>query len=195
MSVDINDIPRLAIVARYSNTEVREELCCLKLMYDTTKGKDLVKTFIDHFDQKEVNIKKIFAVTTDGAPAMVGKHNGFVSLIEDKIGHPIMRFHCIIHQENLCAKISNSDLKQMMSTVTKIMNFLVGRSALTHRQFQTLPDEMVSAYQDIALHCNVRWLSCGKVLERFVECLDVIKSFMVGKGQSYSELDDKQWLM
>ena len=27
-SVYINDIPRLAIIARYSNTEVRGELCC-----------------------------------------------------------------------------------------------------------------------------------------------------------------------
>ena len=37
------------------------------------------------------------------------------------MGHPIMKFHCIIHQENLCAKISNSDLNQVMSTVTKIV--------------------------------------------------------------------------
>ena len=37
---------------------------------------------------------------------MVGKHNGFVT----KIGHPIMTLNCNIHQENLCAKISKSDL-------------------------------------------------------------------------------------
>ena len=90
-SVDINDIPRLAIIARYSNTEICEELCCLKPTYDI-KAKDVVKTFIDHFEQRRVDIKKIFAVTTDGAPAMVVKHNGFVSLIEDRIGHPIMKF-------------------------------------------------------------------------------------------------------
>ena len=87
-----------------------------------------------------------------------------------------MKFHRIIHQENLCAKISNSDL-QVMCIVTKIVNFLVERSALTHRQFQTLLDEIASAYQNIPLHCNVRWLSCGKVLERFVECLEQIKFF------------------
>ena len=115
-SVDINDVPRLAIIAKYSNTEVHEELCCLKPMYDTTKGKEVVKTFIDHFEQRGVDIKKIFAVTTDGAPAMIGKHKGFVSLIEDKIGHPIVKYHCIIHLENLCAKISNSDLNEVMST-------------------------------------------------------------------------------
>ena len=104
-------------------------------MYDTTKGKDVVKTFIDHFEQRGVDIRKIFAVTTDGAPSIVGKHNGIVSLIEDKIGHPIMRFHCIIHQENLCVKISNSDLNQVMSTITKIVNFLVGSDTQTVSDF------------------------------------------------------------
>ena len=50
-SIDINDNPRLAIVARYcSNGEVHEELCCLKPMYDTTKGKDILDTFTKDFE-------------------------------------------------------------------------------------------------------------------------------------------------
>ena len=51
-------------------------------------------------------MKKIFSVTTDGAPAMMGQHRGeFVNFIEKKIGHPVMKLHCIFHRENLCAKI------------------------------------------------------------------------------------------
>ena len=39
-SIDMNDNPRLAVVARYcSNGEVHEELCCLKPTYCTTKEK------------------------------------------------------------------------------------------------------------------------------------------------------------
>ena len=107
-SVDINDIPRLAIIARYcTDDDVQEELCCLSSMYGSTKGIDILEKFIDHFEKIQVNIKKIFAVTTDGAAAMVGRDRGFVALIEKKIGHPVMKFHCIIHQENLCAKIPN----------------------------------------------------------------------------------------
>ena len=50
-SIDINDNPRLAIVARYcSDGEVYEELCCLKPMYDTTKGKDILDTFTKDFE-------------------------------------------------------------------------------------------------------------------------------------------------
>ncbi|XP_050730475.1 general transcription factor II-I repeat domain-containing protein 2-like isoform X3 [Eriocheir sinensis] len=192
-SVDINDIPRLAVFARYSDTEIHEELCCLKPMYGTTKGEDILKTFTDHFEDRGVDIRKIFAVTTDGAPAMVGTTKSFTKMVEDKIGHPILKLHCIIHQENLCAKISSSDLNKVMATVTKVVNFLVAHSSLTHRQFQAFLEEVDSAYKDIPLHSSVRWLSCGKVLERFVECFDEIKIFLSEKGQDYPELEDRDW--
>ena len=66
---------------------------------------------------------------------MMGKHRGFDTTVDRNIGHPVVKLHCIIHQENLCAKISNSALNDVMSTVTKIVSFLVARSATTHRQF------------------------------------------------------------
>ena len=87
-NVDINDIARLVVFARYSDTEIHEELCCLKPMYGTTKGEDILKTFTDHFEDRGVDIRKIFAVTTVGAPAMVGKNKRFTKMVEDKIGHP-----------------------------------------------------------------------------------------------------------
>ena len=68
-SMDINDNPRLAVVARYCcDGEVHEELCCLKPMYGTTTGKDILDTFTKHFEERGIDMKKIFSVTTDGAP-------------------------------------------------------------------------------------------------------------------------------
>ena len=128
------DNPRLAVVARYCcDGEVHIELCCLKPMYGTTTGKYILDTFTKHFEERGIDMKKIFSVPTDGAPTMIGQHRGFVNLIEQKIRHPVMKLHCIVHQENLCAKISNSALNDVMSIVTKIVNFLVARSATTHR--------------------------------------------------------------
>ena len=66
---------------------------------------------------------------------MMGQHRGFATLVERKIGHPVVKLHWIIHQENLCAKILNSALNDVMSRVTKIVSFLVAHSAITHRQF------------------------------------------------------------
>uniref|UniRef100_A0A1A8K9W9 HAT C-terminal dimerisation domain-containing protein n=1 Tax=Nothobranchius kuhntae TaxID=321403 RepID=A0A1A8K9W9_NOTKU len=84
--------------------------------------------------------------------------------------------------------MSNSDLNDVMATVAKIVNFIVKRSALTHRQFQSLLEEMESSCKDIPLHCAVRWLSCGKVLERFVDCFDVVKTFLNEKGKGILNL-------
>uniref|UniRef100_UPI00358E5645 general transcription factor II-I repeat domain-containing protein 2-like n=1 Tax=Myxine glutinosa TaxID=7769 RepID=UPI00358E5645 len=193
-SVDVNDIPRLAVMARYCDSTVREEFCCLKPMSDTTKGEDIAKVFMEHFEERGIDIRKNFAVTTDGAPTMVGKQRGAVRLIEEKVGHPIMKLHCIIHQENLCAKMSNSDLNEVMARVVKVINFIVKRSALTHRQFQSLLEEMDCTYKDIPLHSVVRWLSCGKVLERFVN-FDAIKAFLAEKGQNYPELEGEKWVV
>lgn len=48
-SVDVNDVPRLAVVSRYCDKrEIRKELCCLKPMHGTTKEEDVTKAFTDH---------------------------------------------------------------------------------------------------------------------------------------------------
>lgn len=91
--------------------------------------------------------------------------------------------------------MSNSDLNGVMATVAKVINFLIKRSALTHRQFRSLLEEMDSAYTDLPLHSAVRWLSCGKVLERFVSCIDAIKVFLAEKGQHYPQLEDEEWIV
>uniref|UniRef100_A0A3B4ESV8 DUF4371 domain-containing protein n=1 Tax=Pundamilia nyererei TaxID=303518 RepID=A0A3B4ESV8_9CICH len=172
-SVDINDGPHLAVMVRYCDVAVQKELFYLTPMPETTRGEDIAKVFKECFDERGIDITKIFAVTTDGAPAVVEKHRGAVTLIEEQVGHPIMKLHCIIHQENLCSKMSNSDLHDVMPTVAKVMNFIVKRSPLTHRQFQSLLEEMDSSCKDIPLHCAVRWLK---------------------KGQSHSELEDEKWV-
>ena len=143
-------------------------------------------------------MKKIFSVTTDSAPVMMGQHRGFVNLFEQKISYPVMKLHCIVHIENLCAKISNSALDDVMSTVTKIVNFLVARSAFhLFRQRSKLAGSF-----DL---CLKRWkvrtviCLCTAVLDgyvavrfslRFVECLVEIKAFLIGQGKAYPELEE-----
>ena len=60
---------------------------------------------------------------------MVVRDRGFVAPIEEKVGHPVMKFHCIIHQESLCAKNPNSNLASVIATTTTVANFIVARSA------------------------------------------------------------------
>lgn len=86
--MDRNDIPCVAVFATCSDTEIHK-LCYRKPLYGNTKGEDILNTLIDRFEKRGVNIRKIFAVTTDGAPAMVVKIKGFTKMDEDKAGTPL----------------------------------------------------------------------------------------------------------
>ena len=44
------------------------------------------------------------------------------------------------------------------------------------------------------MYNNVRWLSRGRVLERFVACLNEIRLFMYEKKQDFPQLTDVVWL-
>ncbi|KAF7651933.1 hypothetical protein LDENG_00103680 [Lucifuga dentata] len=54
---------------------------------------------------------------------------------------------------------------------------------------------MNGAYQDLPLHGPVGWLNDGKVLERFVECIDVIRAILAEKQLNYPDLTDETWLV
>ena len=109
--------------------------------------------------------------------------------------HLVMKLHCIIHQENICAKISNSALHDVISTVTKIVSFLVAHSATTHGQFRSLLKKMERGHHDVLLHCSVGWFSGGKVILTFVKCLVEIRTFLIGPGKANPELEDEKRLV
>jgi len=54
------------------------------------------------------------SITTDGSPSMTGEKAGFVSLFTKEVGHLVIGFHCIIHEEALCAKASLKELQEVM---------------------------------------------------------------------------------
>ena len=64
-----------------------------------------------------------------------------------------------------------------MSVVVKIVNVIVARSSLIHRQFKDFLIEVEAEYGDFLLYAEVRWLSRGKVLNRFVTLIDAIQIF------------------
>uniref|UniRef100_A0A8C5QD50 General transcription factor II-I repeat domain-containing protein 2A n=1 Tax=Leptobrachium leishanense TaxID=445787 RepID=A0A8C5QD50_9ANUR len=137
---------------------------------------------------------KLISVCTDGAPCMVGKNKGFVALLREHEKRPILSFHCILHQEELCAQMCGEQLGEVMSLVIRVVNFIVAR-ALNDRQFKTLLDEVGNNYPGLLLHSNVRWLSRGKVLSRFAACLSGIRTFLEMKNVEHPELANTEWLL
>src|SRR5277367_240676 len=74
-------------------------------------------------------------VCTDGAPAMVGKSGGFVALLSKELKHPekLIQFHCIIHQQSLCAK--STKLNDTLAKSVTMVNY-IRANGLRHRQFR-----------------------------------------------------------
>ncbi|PNF42972.1 hypothetical protein B7P43_G11112 [Cryptotermes secundus] len=172
-SIDVSDTNQLLIFVRAIKEDftIFEELLKVCSLHSTTR-------------------------VTDGAKSMTGTISGFVGFLrQNQITVPTL--HCIIHQEALCAK--SIKLSTTMATVTKITNLIRGGNrSLTHRKFLTLLEEMDSAYGDLLLHTEVRWLSRGKCLVRFFELRHEIATFLreevTNSAELQNDLEDVEFL-
>ena len=121
--------------------------------------------------------KKITSVTTDGGRSMVGSNIGLSKKLEDYMKEQnihINKFHCLLHQEALCAKSANIPgvMKLVVDTINKIRS-----NKLHHRQFRELLEENDSEYGEILYFTESRWLSRANCLDRFYSLLPDIKEF------------------
>ena len=98
----------------------------------------------------------------------------------------------------MASKVTHLDITGLMSTVVKIINFVLARG-LNHRQLleeMSLLEEMNAQYQDLVYFCEVRWLSRGAMLQRFYDLQNEIVTFLKQKNASFviDELGDPYWL-
>ena len=109
-----------------------------------------------------------------------------------QLGHnqSLFEHHCIIHQEALCAKTLK--FKNVMDFVFQSVNFIRSRG-LKHRQFQKFLEENDAEYGDVLYHTDVRWLSQGSVLKRFVVLRTEIQTFLADNGRDTSVMFDDTW--
>ncbi|GFS73940.1 uncharacterized protein TNCV_108351 [Trichonephila clavipes] len=70
-SIDTTKSARLAVIARYCvGNIIKEELIAITSLLTTTKGTDICTAVRNSLAEKEIDLKKIVSVTTDGAPNM-----------------------------------------------------------------------------------------------------------------------------
>ena len=103
-----------------------------------------------------------------------------------------MSFHCIIHQEALGCKILL--FEHVLKIVTKIVNS-TRAALLQHRLFKALLEDTEDEEHYLILHTEVRWLSKGKVLTRFVSLIEEKKTFINNEKENYDELAYSRWLI
>ncbi|MEE6477089.1 hypothetical protein FKM82_011353 [Ascaphus truei] len=204
-STDCTDTAQLLLFwVRFvlSDFTIREEILVLCGLRGHTCGTDILEHFISASKQCDLDLIKLASITTGGAPAMIGRKSGFVSrlkqnLRENGVKNLLPSFHCILHQENLCAQMLGTDtLKTLMDKAVKIVNYIRSGSSLIHRQcVEALKECGDCDFEDLTDYANVRWLSRGKVLERFTYLLPQIRDFLVEKRQieNFSDIENPSW--
>lgn len=195
-SADICDVAQLSIFIRGidDNFSVFEELIGLESLHGKTRGSDIFDKVKSCLENLQLDSSKLIGVCTDGAPSMIGKAAGTTTLLENFLGRPLLKYHCIIHQESLCGKTLN--LQHVMLLVVKCVNKIRARG-LNRREFREYCEMLDLEYGDLVLHCEVRWLSRGQVLSRFWKLKNTVHNFLEEKNELPEEralLCDNNWL-
>ena len=181
-TADITNTAQLAIFFRgvTSDFKIDENLLSLQSMHETTRGEDLFQKLLQALNKFNLPLDKLCGVATDGTPTMVGKHKGVVSLLKKEMDSREIRhdrlvfFHCIVHQQSLCAK--SVKFNHVVSVVTDCINFNNKRD-LNNSIFKQILKNSDADYDDLLYFCAVRWMSCENMLGRFHSLLPEIIEF------------------
>nr|XP_055065219.1 general transcription factor II-I repeat domain-containing protein 2A-like [Misgurnus anguillicaudatus] len=196
-STDMVDVAQLCVFIRmvFVDMSAKEELLTILPLKGHTRGEGIFNAFMGFVSETKLPLFKLISITTDGAPAMMGRTSGFIALCKESESFPdILNYHCIIHQQALCGKILN--MKEVMDIAMKIVCSVRARS-LQRKLFRAHLEDNDAEHTDLLLHTDVRWLSRGKFLARFTELLPEIKDFLkLSKHVDYhTKLEDHEWLL
>ena len=91
-----------------------------------TRAKDVFNLDNAFLRENSMAWNKVELVCTNGAPAMIGHRSGFASLMKQVA--PLVSNHCAIHKYILACKTLPLELKSVLDSVVKAVNFIRGRS-------------------------------------------------------------------
>ena len=125
-STDNRSIAQLAIFVRgvendFKNTEELLDVIALK---NTTTGEDIFLAAIEVMNEVNLSIERLCSIATDGASEMMSDGAGFVGRMKENVRDaglpPIVTVRCLLHQDQVCAKVFHK-FKSMMDTVMKLI--------------------------------------------------------------------------
>ncbi|XP_025406676.1 SCAN domain-containing protein 3-like [Sipha flava] len=174
-----NEALLLAYVRFVNKGKIVQEMLFARTLITDTKGESIFNIVKDFFKEKNIPLKNVISIATDGAPAMVGRHRGFIAFFKNEIPG-ILAIHCVIHRQHLVAKNLSDRLHQSLQYVISAVNKIRSNS-LNNRLFTKLCKENDEEFNRLLLHTEVRWLSKGACLNRVWNLFDSVLEFLEEK--------------
>ncbi|XP_029657406.1 protein FAM200A-like [Octopus sinensis] len=193
-SNDICDSAQLIIFIRTLSFdfEIHEDFLSMKSLPGNVRGQDIFEIVKQCCLEFKLDMTCLRGICTDGAPAMLGKKQGFVARLTEYVSEEynnksVIGVHCIIHQQALC-----SQMKKFEDTLNEVKQIIIyiRNNALRHRQFRTILSGSEISAEDILYHAQVRWLSQGETACRVLDLRKEISNFYSSK-QKECPLDKK----
>ncbi|CAI7909871.1 unnamed protein product [Closterium sp. NIES-53] len=145
------------------------------LMVEKADAASLLQLLLSHVQACGVDLRRIVGISTDGASVMMGSRSGLVARLRLRIPH-LISCHCIAHREALAAKDAADSMPvfgMIDSTIRAIAEHL-GRSGPWHQRFMDLQEVFSQTFLELQGIHNVRWLSRGDAIARFVAVLHAV---------------------
>ena len=99
------------VFVRFVNVgEIQENFPCCKELPKTSKGIDVFNIWSSNVETNGISGRDCVAISTDGAPSMVGSIQGFISHIKPE-NPDIISTHCFFHREVTVSKSLGDELK------------------------------------------------------------------------------------
>lgn len=192
-STDISGKPQVVTFVRFiEDKSFIEQFLFCKDLPETTRGQDIFNLVNEYFENSKLSWQSCVSVCIDGCPSMAGHLTGFLALAKQK-NPEIIFTHCFLHREALVAKSLVPELKGVFDEVVKMINYVKSRP-LKCRVFKNLCTAMDSEHTQLLLHTEVRWLSRGRVLNRFYELKEELLTFFTCEESVYADLlSDDDW--
>ena len=126
-TTDIKSISQLVAHVRFvkENAIVDEFLFCQEM--ERTRAKNVFDLANAFLRENSIAWNKVGSVCTDGAPAMIGHRSGFAAPLKQVALH-IVSNHCAVHKYALACRTLPLELKSVLDSVVKAVNFIRGRA-------------------------------------------------------------------
>lgn len=166
----------LAYVRFHDNCDFREEMLFCKAFETTTTASEIYNLVTTYFADNNIPLASIVSCAADGAPAMMGKNNGFLKRLKNN-QPSMLTVHCVIHRENLASRNLSPELREILHAVISCVN-AIKANPKAERLFQKYCKDLEKQHVNLILHTEVRWLSKGNCLMRFFELFDEVLNFL-----------------